>query len=145
MGGDSRAAMCNDGTLLELTRDHAPKVNPEESERLRECGVEVSSDGYLHAGLAVSRALGGLDFRTGAKCKGLSTVPDITKATITDESEFLVLASDGIWEVMETKEAMQIVRRRLRSSGSPQAAAEALVTSAAKMQSSDNISAVVVM
>lgn len=143
--GDSRAVLCVDGRITALSKDHTPKASEEERARLQALGVEVASDGYMHGGLAVSRALGDLNMRSQKKCTGLTAEPEIMDAEITADAEFLLLASDGIWEVIETEEAGRIVRRRLRSSGSPQAAAEALVSNASAYGSSDNISVVVVM
>lgn len=144
--GDSRAAICYDeGVCKSLTTDHTPKANEGESNRLQAAGIEVSSDGYIHSHLAVSRALGDLDLKTRSKCAGLLATPDITRAEITAEAEFLLVASDGVWEVMTTEEACKRVRRSLRAAGNPKQAAEALAKEALAKESSDNIGVVVVM
>ena len=81
-------------------------------------------------------------------------VPEITFTTRTDEDECLILASDGLWDVMTNNEvgevARRILRRKRRSAATndePSAAqtlADSLTEIAMGRQSSDNISVVVV-
>jgi serine/threonine protein phosphatase PrpC len=57
------------------------------------------------AGLALSRALGDhylKDF-------GLISVPDVTQRNITSRDKFVILATDGVWDVISNQEAVQIV------------------------------------
>jgi len=141
--GDCRAVVCQGGEMQALTVDHRGDVGSER-ERLQKLGVEVSSDGYLHGRIGISRAFGDWAWESEEKCKGLICNPDVTQTEITAETEFLLLACDGIFEHMTSKEAGQIVRRRLRATGDAKAAAEALVKSAGK-NGSDNLSAIVVL
>ena len=145
--GDCRALLCEDGTMRELTKDHraGDAGDPDERERLRALGVEVSSDGYLHSSISVSRAFGDWAWAAGEKCRGLICRPDVSEFPLTADAEFLAMGSDGIFEKMTTKEAGQIVRRKLRATGDARAAAEDLVQSALKRNGSDNLSAVVVL
>merc|ERR1712014_408728 len=76
---------------------------------------------------------------------GLICEPEVFTADVTEGTEFLLLACDGIFEKMTSKEAGQIVRRRLRSTGNPQSAAESLVEFATKQIVSDNLSVIVVV
>jgi len=144
--GDCRAIMCRKGEFVQLTVDHrADEANAEERARLAELGVEVSCDGYLHGRIGVSRAFGDWVWSCKEKCRGLICHPDVTTAEVTEDTEFLLLACDGIFEKMTSKEAGQIVRRRLRTTGSAKAAAESLVTHCTKRDVSDNLSVLVVI
>jgi len=131
--------------MTALTVDHRPQDNDGERDRLEGLGVEVSSDGYLHGRIGVSRAFGDWAWDAGEKCKGLLCRPDVVTTEITSDTEFLLLACDGVFEKMTTREAGQIVRRRLRAGGDAQAAAETLVKHAVKRKGSDNMSAIVVL
>uniref|UniRef100_A0A0R0IY93 PPM-type phosphatase domain-containing protein n=1 Tax=Glycine max TaxID=3847 RepID=A0A0R0IY93_SOYBN len=72
-------------------------------------------------GLAMARAFG--DFCL--KDFGLIAVPDISYHRLTEKDEFVVLATDGIWDVLSNEEVVDIVAPAPRSS-----AARALVESA---------------
>ncbi|THG21568.1 hypothetical protein TEA_007942 [Camellia sinensis var. sinensis] len=56
-------------------------------------------------GLAMARAFG--DFCL--KDFGLISVPDIYYHRLTERDEFIILASDGVWDVLSNKEAVDIV------------------------------------
>ncbi|PWA38353.1 protein phosphatase 2C 56 [Artemisia annua] len=99
--------------------------------------------------LAMSRAIGDRYLRPW-----IIPVPEITFTTRTDEDECLILASDGLWDVMTNNEVGEVARRILRrkrrsaaTNGEPSAAqtlADSLTEIAMGRQSSDNISVVVV-
>lgn len=79
-------------------------------------------------------------------------MPEVTFMTRTDEDECLILASDGLWDVMTNEEVGEVARRILRrwrrslSDGfSPaQTVADNLQEIAYGRNSSDNISIIVV-
>ena len=77
----------------------------------------------------------------------VSSVPDITCFDIgkygTDE--FLLLACDGLWDVMDADDAVRITRNLLYEGGrSAKEAAERLADLAIKLGSSDNITVIVI-
>eukprot|EP00406_Dinophysis_acuminata_P010735 CAMPEP_0179221240 /NCGR_PEP_ID=MMETSP0797-20121207/6080_1 /TAXON_ID=47934 /ORGANISM="Dinophysis acuminata, Strain DAEP01" /LENGTH=268 /DNA_ID=CAMNT_0020927999 /DNA_START=47 /DNA_END=850 /DNA_ORIENTATION=+ len=143
--GDCRALLCCGGDIKPLTVDHRPRGNHGERERLRELGIEVDSDGYLHERIEVSRAFGGWAWYAEEKCSGLLCSPEVSEVELAPDTEFLLLACDGVFEKMTAKEAGQIVRRHLRASGDAKSAAEALVRHATHRNSTDNLSAIVVL
>ncbi|KAJ6877627.1 hypothetical protein NC651_030402 [Populus alba x Populus x berolinensis] len=59
---------------------------------------------------------------------GLISVPDISYRHLTEKDEFIVLATDGIWDVLSNKEVVDIVA----SVSSRSSAARALVESAVR-------------
>ncbi|CAA7015657.1 unnamed protein product [Microthlaspi erraticum] len=121
--GDSRAVLAttsDDGNGLvpvQLSVDFKPSI-PEEAERIKQSDgrlfclddepgvyrVGMPNGGTL--GLAVSRAFG--DYCL--KDFGLVSVPEVTYRKITDKDQFLILATDGMWDVMSNDEAVEIVR-----------------------------------
>jgi protein phosphatase 2C family protein 2/3 len=71
--------------------------------------------------------------------------PEVLHEVFMDaEDEFVVLACDGVWDVMTPDNVVQFVRRRLLQHGDPQQAAEELVAKAVDLHSIDNVSAIVV-
>lgn len=142
--GDCRALLCKAGECVSLTQDHRAEVNDDERQRLEDLGVEVSADGYLHGRIAVSRAFGDWAWDAQEKCLGIICQPDVTETEVTDDTEFLLMASDGIFEKMPPKEAVLTVRRRLRTTRSPREAAETLIKNGIARKGSDNLSVMVV-
>ena len=59
--------------------------------------------------------------------------------------DFLVLASDGIWDPLKEKFAVTHARRALRTTEQPEDAAKAVVANAAKVSAADNSAAIVVV
>ncbi|CAN1784216.1 Probable protein phosphatase 2C 73 [Linum perenne] len=120
--GDSRAVLAttaeDDGSLVavQLTVDFKPTL-PEEAERIVECkgrvfsledepGVErVWLPHEESPGLAMSRAFG--DYCI--KDYGLISEPQVTLRHISSNDRFVILATDGVWDVISNQEAVEIV------------------------------------
>lgn len=69
---------------------------------------------------------------------------DIHVQRVCPGDEFVIIACDGLWDVLSSQQAVNFVRRRLRSHRNVQQAAEELIQKAIAMNSIDNVSAVVV-
>ncbi|KAL2465007.1 putative protein phosphatase 2C 33 [Abeliophyllum distichum] len=138
--GDSRAVLGtrdknNSLVAVQLTVDLKPNL-PAEAERIRKCKGRVFAlrdepevarvwlPNNDSPGLAMARAFG--DFCL--KEFGLISVPEISYRHITDEDEFIVLATDGIWDVLSNEEVVDIVG----SCSTRSYAARMLVESAAR-------------
>lgn len=140
--GDSRAVLCRDGAPVPLTSDHKPD-RPDELERIEEAGGRVIFwEGARVLGvLAMSRAIG-----DGYLKPFVSAVPEVTVTDRADGDECLILASDGLWDVVSNEVACEVARACLRR-GRERWCAEAaalLTKMALAKHSSDNISVVVV-
>ena len=123
--GDSRAVLVRrepggGWRGVPLTVDHKPTAAAELSRILAAGGrVERLSDGYGREvgpqrvwlpgswvpGLAMSRALGDLV----AQSVGVSSDPEVTACELDPTDEYLIVATDGVWEFMTVHEAAQIV------------------------------------
>lgn len=121
--GDSRAVLCTSGTAQRLTEDHKPNL-PAEKKRIEAAdGGVVEVQGVWRAvlpqkkrltskiaGLAVSRSFGDKDFK-GPDI--VSAEPEITVHEVDwDADEFVILATDGIWDVLSDKDSVALVRDR---------------------------------
>ena len=114
--GDSRAIISSAGKVSFSTQDHKP-INPEEKERIQNAGGTVMIQ-RVNGSLAVSRALGDFDYKN-VKGKGpceqlVSPEPEIYTLDRTSQDEFIVLACDGIWDVMRNEEICDYVRYRMQ-------------------------------
>jgi len=115
--GDSRAVLAEGGNVIFETEDHKPHM---EEERIAAAGGSVDH-GRVNGMLAVSRALGDNDFkvRVVAEKRQWSTYagframvspePDITLFQMQEDHKgrnyTLILASDGLWDGVSSKEA----------------------------------------
>ncbi|BAF17217.1 probable protein phosphatase 2C 48 isoform 1 [Oryza sativa Japonica Group] len=123
--GDSRAVLAtaspDDGggarlAAVQLTVDFKPNL-PQERERIMECNGRVqclADEPGVHRvwrpdregpGLAMSRAFG--DYCV--KDYGVISAPEVTHRRITAQDHFVILATDGVWDVVSNEEAVQIV------------------------------------
>jgi len=129
--GDSRAVACIRGATEALSSDHKPN-NPEENSRICRAGGWVEYN-RVNGNLALSRALGDFVFKRNsavpAEEQMVIAVPDVEVREITEDWEFIILACDGIWDVVTNEEAVEFVRRRLSNKMEPEVICEELMTS----------------
>ncbi|XP_057950430.1 protein phosphatase 2C 51-like [Malania oleifera] len=107
--GDSRAVLFRGGVAVPLSDDHKPN-RPDELKRVEEAGGRVVNwNGCRVLGvLATSRSIGDLFLKPF-----VSSEPEVTICERNDNDEFLVLASDGLWDVISNEAACKVVRRCL--------------------------------
>ncbi|CAL4946613.1 unnamed protein product [Urochloa decumbens] len=117
--GDSRAVLSRAGAPVPLSVDHKPD-RPDELARIEAAGGRVIYwDGARVLGvLAMSRAIG-----DGYLKPFVSSEPEVTVTERTDDDECLILASDGLWDVVTNEMACEVVRACFRSNGPPAPAA----------------------
>lgn len=119
--GNSRAVLgrCSHGvwSVFQLSWDHTPE-DPEERARIQAAGGEVVVSktcnagpmrvymkGRAFPGLAMTRALGDWE----AAPAGIICTPDLEAVQLTPRDRFLLLATDGLWAVMSSFEAVHRV------------------------------------
>lgn len=175
--GDSRAVLGRNGKAVDLSSEHRPygrdQTAKEEAARIEKTGAWLR-DGRVMGILAVTRAFGDIEFKRNieqllvdgvldgvwtkefAKKQNITSppvvpMPDVMDLATTEQDEFVIVASDGLWEVFSSAQAVQYVRRHLANStkkgvkNGAQAAAEAIVDDAIKRRkTTDNVSVVIV-
>ena len=110
--GDSRLVLCRNGLAMPLTRDHKPYW-PYEKHRIDRVNEQWGTKQKIHhdgadwriGDLSVSRAFGDLDNTPFVVHK-----PDIFEYVLSYKDEFLIMACDGVWDVLENHEAVNFVR-----------------------------------
>jgi serine/threonine protein phosphatase PrpC len=105
--GDCRAVICRDGASEALTCDHRAG-REDERQRIENLGgiVDIRHGVWrVQGSLAVSRAIGDSHMK-----EWISAEPDTRKIEITSDCEFLILASDGLWDKVSNQEAVDIAR-----------------------------------
>ncbi|KAL8521732.1 hypothetical protein ACS0TY_012032 [Phlomoides rotata] len=134
--GDSRAVICRGGNAFAVSRDHKPDQT-DERQRIEEAGGFVMWAGTWRVGgvLAVSRAFGDRLLK-----QYVVADPEIQEEKVDDTLEFLILASDGLWDVVTNEEAVSMTK----PIQDPEEAAKRLMQEAHQRGSGDNITVVVV-
>ena len=144
--GDCRAVLCRGGEAVELTRDHVLSGGADCSERARVLGEGGEIEGGRLSGfLEVARAFGDLDPATGCKPVGLSAAPELSAQQLQADDEFVLLGSDGLWQLVDSQAAVRLARADLRAHADAGMAAEKLVETALARKADDNIMAMVVL
>ncbi|CAN8235225.1 unnamed protein product [Cochlearia groenlandica] len=155
--GDSRAVLFRGKEAMALSVDHKPD-REDELARIESAGGKVIQwqGARVFGVLAMSRSIGNRYLKPY-----VIPEPEVTFMPRSREDECLVLASDGLWDVMSNQEVCEIARRRIlmwhKKHGAPplaergkgtdpasQAAAEYLSMLAIQKGSKDNISIIVV-
>lgn len=113
--GDSRCLLGRaDGCWAALSQDHKPQ-NPLERARILKAGGFVEQN-RVDGCLALSRALGDFVYKNESSlpinAQKVVAVPDYAIQTICT-GDYLVLACDGIFDVMTNKQVMEFVHRRV--------------------------------
>uniref|UniRef100_A0A803Q8E8 protein-serine/threonine phosphatase n=1 Tax=Cannabis sativa TaxID=3483 RepID=A0A803Q8E8_CANSA len=144
--GDCRAVLSRCARAIELSRDHRPCCIKEKT-RVESLGGFVD-DGYLNGQLGVTRALGDWHLE-GMKEMGdiggpLSAEPELRLFTLTKDDEFLIIGSDGIWEVFSNQNAVDIARKKLQEHNDVKLCCKAIVEEAIKRGADDNLTVVMV-
>ena len=135
--GDSRAIMVkDDNVIIPLSIDQKPD-DPEESKRIIQAGGEISQyeedgeksgpyrvwkKGEVYPGIAMSRSIG--DFV--ATTLGVIPEPKFIEEKIDNDTKFIVLASDGVWEFLDNKRVAEIVMPFYKTND-PEGACRALI------------------
>ncbi|GEQ71272.1 hypothetical protein JCM33374_g4953 [Metschnikowia sp. JCM 33374] len=141
--GDSRIVLCRGGRSYRLSYDHKAS-DPNEIQRVRDEGGLILKN-RVNGVFAITRSLG------DSYIKNLVTGKPFTTATeITDEDEFLILACDGVWDVISDQQACRFVQDFFNSQRiekqpyDPSLAAKKLCALAIEKATTDNITVMVV-
>ncbi|KAJ3790730.1 phosphatase 2C-like domain-containing protein [Lentinula aff. detonsa] len=131
--GDARGVLCRAGKAVRLTYDHKGS-DKQEAKRITDAGGFVMG-GRVNGVLAVTRSLGDSsmkDFVVGA--------PYTTETELCDEDEFLILACDGLWDVIGDQAAVN----QIKTMNDAQSASHHLLRYALNNHTTDNVTVVVV-
>lgn len=119
--GDSRIVLRHaSGKVEPLSFDHKPN-NKEEKLRIQNCGGFVEY-GRVNGSLALSRAFGDVGYKKNTNLpqekQAVIALPDIKRVKFNlpevDDFQFIIVACDGIWDVMTNEQACEFVYQKLQ-------------------------------
>jgi len=131
--GDSRAVLCRDGKADCLTIDHKA-TNSDEAARVESVGGFIKNE-RVNGLIAVSRALGDHSMKLF-----VISEPYLRTVELQPSDSFLILACDGVWDVLTDQEAVDLVVKDT----DPLEMAKKILVKAIKGGSTDNITVLVI-
>ncbi|NWI09766.1 PP2D1 protein, partial [Crypturellus soui] len=102
--GNTHAILCKNGKAYRLSEEHSTS-NTRERKRILQGGGKISSnepDGLVEGHLRTTRGLG--HHGNPVLKRSVIPVPRTVSAPIDDSCQFLILASNGLWEVLDYHE-----------------------------------------
>jgi serine/threonine protein phosphatase PrpC len=161
--GDCRVVLCDGGQAVQMTLDHTPLLDVEKF-RIKSSGGFVSNK-RVNGILAVSRSFGDIKFKSFNKelkipdsaidesrlpegiwsnSNQVISMPEVVELEVLSTYEFVVIASDCVWETLTCKEVISFVRMQLLEHGDSMKAAEALASKVTDDGGTDNCSIIIV-
>eukprot|EP01111_Echinosteliopsis_oligospora_P004529 TRINITY_DN1745_c0_g1_i1.p1 TRINITY_DN1745_c0_g1~~TRINITY_DN1745_c0_g1_i1.p1 ORF type:complete len:455 (+),score=164.03 TRINITY_DN1745_c0_g1_i1:103-1467(+) len=160
--GDCRCVVSVYGHAKALSTDHKPDL-PEEQERITAANHQVKTSVEMLRGarlkvarvdgeLAVSRAIGDVSFKDESDKsptqQAVTAFPEVTKTVMTGGHKFMVMACDGLWDVMTNIEVVEYVSEKLALVRDHSQLSEVALSLARRavneLNSTDNVSVVIV-
>lgn len=151
--GDSRAVLSRDNKAWDLSRDHKPD-DPVERSRIEDLGGKViwcgDTDEFgqpiedtgvyrVNGNLALARAIGDRSERPH-----VTADPEIISVDVEEGDQFVIIATDGLWDVMESADAVNFVKLSLKERISKDKIAQVMVQEALRLGTWDNVTVVII-
>lgn len=144
--GDSRAVLYGRTSIRFFSDDHKP-FKPNERVRILNAGGTATQ--RINGTLAVSRALGDFEFKKDplrGPCEQLvSPEPEVTIIERDSDDEFLILACDGIWDVMTNDDLCSFICHMLRIESDIEKICSSVLDVCLRKGSRDNMSIILVV
>ncbi|KAK7811212.1 hypothetical protein U0070_026552, partial [Myodes glareolus] len=104
--GNVQAVLCRNGKGFCLTKEHTTR-NTKERRRVLQRGAVISSNGLLEGHIKTTRGLG---FHGNLTLKKfIIPAPQTISVPLDDLCQFLIVATNGLWEVLDKKEVTALV------------------------------------
>uniref|UniRef100_A0A7N8XGK1 Protein phosphatase 1G n=1 Tax=Mastacembelus armatus TaxID=205130 RepID=A0A7N8XGK1_9TELE len=115
--GDSRCVVSERGKAVDMSYDHKPEDEVELA-RIKNAGGKVTMDGRVNGGLNLSRAIGDHFYKRNKilppEEQMISAMPDVKVLTLNEDHDFMVIACDGIWNVLSSQEVVDFISERIK-------------------------------
>ncbi|KAK8954886.1 putative protein phosphatase 2C 74 [Platanthera zijinensis] len=110
--GDCRIVMSRKGLAEALTTDHLPGREDERIRIMIQGGYVNCHNGVwrVQDSLAISRSIGDANMK-----EWIVSEPETKMIPLTQDCEFLIMASDGLWDMVSNQEAVDVVAKMRKS------------------------------
>lgn len=110
--GDCRAVLSRKGLAMPLSKDHKPYW-PDEKKRIDNVNNKYGTNRQIHfadgdwriGDLSVSRSFGDID-----NTPYVSHIPDSFCYQLMNDDEFIIMACDGLWDIVQNHDAVNFIR-----------------------------------
>jgi serine/threonine protein phosphatase PrpC len=113
--GDSRCVLAKGGRAIDMTTDHKPDL-PQEKERIQRAGGTVE-EGRVMGNLNLSRSIGDLEYKRNnglpPQEQMITAFPELKSEPLSEDCDFMVLACDGVWDIMSSQQCVDFIYSRL--------------------------------
>jgi len=141
--GDTRAVLEKNGAVDFQTRDHKPD-DAQELARIKSLGGTIEKYGVWRVGgLAISRSIGDANIKKKFAGQVIAD-PDYAGVQLDEDNHFLIMASDGLWDVMSSEKAVEMVTQKFAQGETVNNIAQSLQKEAIAQGSADNITVCVI-
>ena len=146
--GDSRGIIVKNDEVTPLTIDQKPN-NENEMKRIIKNGGEVSQyeedgiksgpyrvwkKGEMYPGIAMSRSIGDLLATT----LGVIPEPEVKEFVLDKNTQFIIIASDGVWEFLDNKAVKNLVKP-FYEKNDPEGACKCLINESTKWWNQEDV------
>ena len=132
--GDSSCYYISKDEVIEMSTQHNVK-NKKEVKRIKK-NKGLVFNGKVFGCLSITRTFGDFDFKDG----GVIVNPTLSRQKICDKSKFIILASDGLWDVITQDDIFQMSKNMNNS----KQFCETLVNDSIEKGTADNVSCIVI-
>mmetsp|Transcript_14116 Transcript_14116/g.19656 ORF Transcript_14116/g.19656 Transcript_14116/m.19656 type:complete len:492 (+) Transcript_14116:302-1777(+) len=138
--GDSEAVLCKAGKAHPITCAHLPSKDDEKERIQKSNGTVVWYGSWRVNGLlAVSRSIGDYNLDNLVIAE-----PYVTRIERTGDEQFIVIGTDGLWDVFTHQEACDFINEKLKEEIPTENIAQQVVDEAMRKKSTDNVTALVI-
>ena len=103
--GDTRSILISKNDVKRLSYDHRADDKNEYKRIVNDGGIVFG--GRVYGSLMLARSFG--DWQL--KSYGVSCEPHITRINITDKDKFVIVATDGIWDIFKDEDVLDISKK----------------------------------
>lgn len=119
--GDSRCVLAKGGRAIDMTTDHKPDL-PREKERIQRAGGTVE-EGRVMGNLNLSRSIGDLEYKRNnglpPQDQMITAFPELKSEPLSEDCDFMILACDGVWDMMSSQQCVDFIYSRLNVKSLP--------------------------
>ena len=132
--GDSKCYLIKQNSLIKISKDHNCN-DKNEVERIKKNGGMVFS-GRVFGSLMLTRSIGDREMKN----YGVWSIPSINSFKISFDEVFIIIASDGVWDVVNEESLFNVCKENLNC----EELSKKIIQLSLEYDSTDNVSCVVV-